>query len=177
MRRLGALYVVLISMIAPSPSAGQELVRLGVLEGLSLMVPRDFIPMPYEMISLKYPGQNRPAVVFMNRATTVNIAVRHTNVPLLSGGMERALLDIKTGLLSAMPGGRVNYDGVVVNGDREWFSLDFSSQAIDTEIRNLIVGTSFRDRLLMISFNCTRELEDEWVASGKKIVMSAEFEK
>jgi hypothetical protein len=58
-----------------------------------------------------------------------------------------------------------------ING-REFLVLELRTPAIDTEVRNIILGTSVDERLLMISFNVTKELEKEWLPAGRKIVES-----
>ena len=58
-----------------------------------------------------------------------------------------------------------------ING-RQFFLLDLRTPAIDTEVRNILLGTSLDDRFLLMSFNVTKELEKEWLPTGNKIVES-----
>ena len=58
-----------------------------------------------------------------------------------------------------------------ING-RQFFLMELRTPAIDTEVRNLIVGTSLDDRLLMITFNVTKALEADWMPIGNKIIES-----
>ena len=56
------------------------------------------------------------------------------------------------------------------------FLLDFRSTAVDTKIRNMMIGTILEERLLLISFNTTRELETTWVPIGAAIVQSIKID-
>jgi hypothetical protein len=50
--------------------------------------------------------------------------------------------------------------------------MELRTPAIDTEIRNIMLGTSLEDRLLLISFNVTTELEGEWLPTANRIIES-----
>jgi hypothetical protein len=56
--------------------------------------------------------------------------------------------------------------------EKPFFMLDLRTPAIDTEVRNLIIGTSFEGRLLLFTFNTIRELETTWIPVGAKILHS-----
>ena len=55
---------------------------------------------------------------------------------------------------------------------RDWLSLNLRTQAADTEIRNIMRGTSLDNRLLIVTFNVTKELEKEWLEAGELIAES-----
>ncbi len=58
-----------------------------------------------------------------------------------------------------------------ING-RAFFLLDLRTPALDTEIRNLMVGTSLQGRLLLITFNVTKQREARWLPTAQKILTS-----
>ena len=64
-----------------------------------------------------------------------------------------------------------NSDIIEING-RHWLTLDLRTPAIDTKVRNILAGTSVDGHLLLVSFNVTEELEEEWLAPGKAIIQS-----
>ena len=49
---------------------------------------------------------------------------------------------------------------------------DGEGKLIATEVRNMMVGTSVQGRLLLISFNVTKEHEAHWLTTAKKILYS-----
>jgi len=60
-----------------------------------------------------------------------------------------------------------------ING-REFFVMELRTPAIDSEIRNIMLGTSLEDRLLLISFNVTKELESGWLPMANRIIESVQ---
>jgi hypothetical protein len=61
---------------------------------------------------------------------------------------------------------------VITQDGRRYFVLELLTPAIDTHIRNIMLGTSFRGRLLLVSFNVTRELEKNWLEVGRRMLSS-----
>ena len=62
--------------------------------------------------------------------------------------------------------------GVIDINGRDWLTLNLRTPAIDTEIRNILVGTSLQGRLLIVSFNVTKELEEAWLPPADAIIQS-----
>ena len=50
--------------------------------------------------------------------------------------------------------------------------MDLWTTAADTDVRNIMLGTSLEGRLLMITFNATREMEPEFGAIGERMIAS-----
>ena len=61
---------------------------------------------------------------------------------------------------------------VITQNGRGYFVLDLLTPATDTQIHNIMLGTSFRGRLLLFSFNVTGELEKSWLEVGRKMLAS-----
>jgi hypothetical protein len=53
-----------------------------------------------------------------------------------------------------------------------FFAIDLMTPAVDTEVRNMMLGTSCGGRLLVVSFNVMRELAPAWIETGQKILSS-----
>jgi hypothetical protein len=62
--------------------------------------------------------------------------------------------------------------GVIDINGRNWLTLNLRTPAIDNEIRNIIVATSVDGRMLLVSFNVTKELEGQWLEAGETIIKS-----
>ncbi len=146
--------------------------RTVINEKLTLLIPQGFSIMDEEMLRLKYPSERRPTLVYTNESGSINIAINHTKDRIQQSdiaafhrqmdGMFRNLYSSATWFES----------GVIDINGREWLTLNLRTLAIDTEIRNIMVGTSVEGRLLLVSFNVTREQEDQWLEPAKAIVQS-----
>lgn len=134
-----------------------------VLDGkVELLLPSEWAPMTAELIAQKYPGKQRPAEVFSDSTTQVNLAFNHTANKITSLQVVAAQESLKRNLGFQMPNAEWLDDGFVDRGPDTWGTLDFRSQAVDTKIRNSMMVTSLDDRMLIVSFNATAEMEPKW---------------
>jgi hypothetical protein len=159
-----------------SARAGEpELTPRSVLnDTVVILVPKEFELMSEDMARLKYPSENRPRIVFTNYDGTVNVTVKPTDQRMTQDAILVTVISLQAALKSSYPSQTVR-SGLAEVGGREVFLVDMHTPALDTEIRNLIAGASVQDRLVMFSFNVTRELEAEWVDVGKHILTSIKF--
>jgi len=166
--------VGLLALAAVSATATPNLAKRALLDGkLSLLVPASFKHMSEEMLRVKYPSERRPTTVLTNPEGTVNVAVNHTQNSLRPAQLSEAHAAMDQMFRNMYPSAKWNQSEVVTINGRQFFVLDLRTPAIDTEIRNIMGGTSLDGRFLIITFNCTRELEPEWEAAGRRIIESA----
>ncbi len=175
-RSIAVICAFLVAGSAWSVGAGEHPLtpRLVLDDKVVILVPRDFELMSEEMARLKYPSERRPPIVFTNYDGTVNVTVKPTEHRMTEAGVEAARISIARSLKSIYPSGTVRSGNVVVDG-RAAFLIDMRTPALDTEIHNLIAGAPVANRLVMFSFNVPRELESEWLDTGKHILTSIEF--
>ena len=172
-----ATLLCLSLLLAAGPAFAKE-VKLepqALLDGkLVLLVPASFEEMSEEHRRLKYPSERRPPIVFSNYMGSVNIAVKPTEHSITEAGMESARLSMERGFQEAYPDSEIISRPIELDGKLSFF-FDFWVPVPDTDVRNWIVGMSIEGRLVMISFNVTRELEPEWMGVAKKIVASIDL--
>jgi hypothetical protein len=160
--------------LAQPPRIQLEEKRL--LEGrLLVFIPKSFAPMSEDMLELKYPNERRPTLVFTNESGSVNVAVTHTNnritpteVPQLQKQMERLFRNL-------YPSATWFRNELTQIDGRQCFLFDFRTPAVDTEVRNIMLGTSLDGRLLIITFNATKGLEQSWIPVGNQIIQSVKI--
>jgi hypothetical protein len=160
--------------VAATPAPGVPAPKATVvLEGkVSLLLPPGFKPLSTEVLNRKYPNANRPNLVYSNDATTVNVALEHTPHAVTAEQLATAHEQLAAGLKGAYPTATWFSSGMRQINGRPFFVMEVRTPAVDTEVRNLIVGTSVDNRLLMISFNTTRALETEWMPIGRQVIES-----
>lgn len=139
-----------------------------------MLVPESFEEMSEEMRRLKYPSERRPPIVFTNYMGSVNIAVKPTEHRVAEANMESARISLERGLKASYPDSEIISRPIELDG-RLGFFFDFRVPVPDTTVRNWIVGVSVEGRLVMISFNVTRELEPEWMGVAERIVASIDI--
>jgi hypothetical protein len=139
---------------------------------LSLLVPVEFSEMDEETLKLKYPSERRPSLVYTNEAGTINVAINHTKDPMPQSEIGAFHKQMDAMFRNLYPSATWFNSGVIDISGRKWLTLNLRTPAIDTEIRNIVAGTSMEGRLLLVSFNVTKELEDQWLAPAETIMRS-----
>jgi hypothetical protein len=139
---------------------------------LALLVPQGFTIMDEEMLSLKYPSERRPTEVYTNKDGSINLAINHTKDRMPQSDISAFHKQMDGMFRNLYPSATWFESGVIGINGREWLTLNLRTPAIDTEIRNIMVGTSVEGRLLLVSFNVTKEQESQWLEPAKAIVQS-----
>jgi hypothetical protein len=175
MMRIRTVITVAVFLLISLPAIGGVTLAERSLLGdrLTLLVPESFTRMGDEMLRRKYPSERRPTLVLTNREGSVNVAVNHTQDALQPSQIAEAHASLEQTFRRVYPSARWERSEVVSLGGRDFFVLDLRTPSMDTEVRNIMAGTSLDGRLLLIAFNCTREMETEWGAVGQRIVESA----
>lgn len=165
--------LIVIGAARADVAGAVDLAPRTVLGGrVTLLLPMTFAVMGEDMMRLKYPSERRPTLVFTNPDGSVNVALNHTDNRVGSDDIP-ALLDVVVDMFRNLyPSARWYRSEVAEIAGRPFFLLDLRTPAIDTEVRNLMAGTSLDGRLLFVTFNVTRELEDAWLAAGEAIIRS-----
>ncbi len=164
---LGAFLVSAVRADAPA------LERKTVLKGkVSLLLPKGFKPMKEALLKIKYPSQQRPTLVYANARGSVSIALNHTQNRMPANELPAFHKYLENTVKQAHPQSTwFRSEMVKING-RPFFLMEFHSPAVDTTVRNLMVGTSLDNRLLIVACNVTQELEKDWTRTHHQIVNS-----
>jgi hypothetical protein len=137
-----------------------------------LKVPVDFTEWDHETILKKYSG-DVPDVVFSNHETTVNLAVSFTENRMDNG-------EIK-GFQAAMVA-MLKENGEILSTDYNEVDqhnvgqIKLISQGLDTGIYNHMIFFSHNHALVIVTFNCTAALQEEWQDVGAFLLDSLSFE-
>jgi len=174
-----AAFAVLFSLVCPFLLYAQTPVALTprtVLGGtVQVLVPVDFAPMREDLLRVKYPSERRPSLVYTNPSASVNLALHHTNTPLHPHQLAEAHTAMDAMFKRLYPAATWFQSGLTTINGRSFFLLDLRTPALDTEVRNLMTGTSLHGRLLLISFNVTKEREAHWLPTAQKILTSIQI--
>jgi hypothetical protein len=158
--------------------ADYPLAEQSVLGGtLSLLLPGGFEPMSAQMLALKYPGANRPTLVYANSTGSINIAINHTQNAVQPNQLKDLHKALDSATRQQVPDDNWRFSGFQTYSGKEWVQMEFLSDAADTKIENMMCATSVDGRMLVVSFNVTQELAAEWLPVGRKIVQSLKVSK
>jgi hypothetical protein len=170
---LAVLTSVLLTVQPRAQSAEIKLTERALLDGaVTLLIPETFDLMSEELLRLKYPSERRPTVVFSNDRGSVNLATSLTDNPVRPEQIADLHKVMESTFRNLYPSATWYRSEVITQDGRRYFLLDLLTPAIDTQIRNIMIGTSFRGRLLLFSFNVTRGLEKSWLEAGQRMLSS-----
>ena len=176
MQRIAFLMTLACIYVAHSTLAqGQERVEL-FNKKVVFVLPTGFKPMPKIIAKIKYPNANRPQYLYCNDSGTTSIAV--TLGPKGSLSPEQ-LPELKKLLINQyvqiFPGLKWINKGYITINENKWLNLECISHAVDTDIHNNQIVTSFNGADLSFNFNSTIEeyprIEKQLKASMQSVVL------
>lgn len=136
-----------------------------------LKIPKKFKQLDYEIITTKYNGAV-PNIVFSNDETTINVAVSLTDDSM----KESQINDYKEYMENVFKDNSQIIDTNYYKVDNHNVGqIKLLSNASDTKIYNNMIFFSYNDKLIIITFNCTEDLMNEWSNVGDFIIDSLFF--
>lgn len=132
-------------------------------------VPINFRELSEDEIKGKYSG-TLPDIVFSNDDTTINVSINLTNYKLKDTQISTYINYV----IDNIDGEIISKDTYIV--DKHTIgNIKFINNAEDASIYNNIVYFSYDEKLVIISFNLTTDLMEEWENVGEFIIDSLIF--
>ncbi len=136
-----------------------------------IKIPISFKQLDYETIMKKYNGQV-PSIVFSNDEITVNVAISMTDNDMSDSQINpyrEYMLKLLENNSNIIESNCYKVDNHNVG------QIKLISEAIDTNIYNNMIFFSYNGKLVIITFNCTENLREEWQNVGDFIIDSLFF--
>lgn len=139
---------------------------------LWMWLPVDFKHLDEEIVCQKYPGENRPDIIYTSEDTTVNVCFSYQQPIMADGrikefcdGMEQAVRNLFTdeSILDRKP---LQMDEI------EAECLAFETPAADAQIYNRMIFMSLEGRLLIVTCNCLAYYRDDWEELFEQMIAS-----
>lgn len=140
-------------------------------EKFYVKVPKNFKQLDYETIIKKYSG-DVPDIVFSNEETTINVAISLTDNQMKDAQIKQYKEYLENLLKDS---GEVISSNYYKVGNHNVGQIKLMSEAPDTKIYNNTIFFSYNDKLVIIAFNCTEDLKEEWINVGDFITDSLFF--
>ncbi len=160
------------AQLSPKTVGGVNLVPAKPIPGLEMLLPEGFTEMDAATLATKYPGENRPTLVFTNETGAINIAINHTQNQVAPNQLTQLHQQLDSSVRQAQPQATWMFSGFQHYHGKKWIQLEFQSAAIDTKVHNMMISTSADGRMLAVSFNCTDEHAAKWLEIGREIIKS-----
>lgn len=136
----------------------------------SIKLPLDFEIMTDELISLKYPNDKKPGIVYTNDDTSINVAINLTDIKvdsvkeytnLVRSAFDPIYKDVEVNIF--------DYESHQIG------EVKLVSPADDTYIYNHMIFFTINGKLRIVTFNCTSDLQKNWKKVGEFIMNSLTF--
>lgn len=136
-----------------------------------LKIPTNFYQLDYDTIIQKYSG-DIPDIVFSNDEININIVINMTENNMKND----EIVDFNNQMKDIMKNNSeiISTNCYTVDGHNVG-QIKLMSNATDTNIYNNMICFSYEDKLVIITFNCTEALRDEWENVGDFIIDSLFF--
>lgn len=127
---------------------------------ITFEVPEGFTALDKEEVELKFPSSRAPRYVMGNEKRSVTVAFDFK--PFGSGGKANdsvlpKLQEVYEGSLPRLIPGLewIKKEIVEING-KQWLCMELTSSAVDTDIHNMMLITTYEGDLFMANFNSTK---------------------
>ena len=139
--------------------------------------PEEFKPLGKEIISTKWPTNRAPAyaVGTPTGTTTVAYDLKPHSIP------QESLPEVQktfTQLFAQMiPGIKWKKNEIIEHSGQKWILMEMTSNAVDTDIYNIMLVTGFEGKMLAFNFNSTKEEFPKFEAELRKSLSSIKLPK
>ena len=167
------IYILTAVLLVAFSAQAEELINRTALNGkVTLITPKSFGPMPQDILELKYPDSRRPTEVLSDSTGGVSLAFNHTQNQMFPEQIKEAHTSMSKMFHNMYPSAKWIRDETINKNGRTFMILELITPAIDTQIHNIMYGTSVDNRFLLVAFNTTVEQSEQWLPIGKKIMES-----
>ena len=125
--------------------------------GVTFDAPEEFKPLPKEIIEAKWPNRNGPRFVIGNERGTTTIAYDVKSEDLSNADFDELRAAFEQTFDRVIPGIQWKANRVFEHDGKQWIYLEMTSNAIDTDIYNIVMLTGVEQRMVIFNFNSTKE--------------------
>ena len=165
------IHLLITALIALSPKLFADPIKVADTE-ITFEAPEGFKPLSKEIISTKWPTNQAPsfAVGTPSGSTTVAYDLKAHNVP------QEALPEVQKSLTQFLermiPGIDWKKNQIIDHSGQKWLLMEMTSNAVDTNIYNIMLITGFEGKMLAFNFNSTKEDFPKYEAELRKSLKS-----
>lgn len=166
----------IIALIALTSTLFAEPIKVADTE-VTFDPPEGFKPLSKEIIATKWPTSRAPAYAIgtPTGSTTVAYDLKPNKIP------QEALPEVQksfTQLFERMiPGIAWKKNEIIEHSGQKWLLMEMTSNAVDTDIYNIMMMTGFEGKMLIFNFNSTKEDFPKYEAELRKSLKSVKLPK
>jgi hypothetical protein len=144
-------------------------------DSISMMVPKNFVPMTQEAAKIKYPSEHRPETILTDETGTINLMFQYMEGEVDSETIETFRNQVFGLMKYANPGIKEREVGEVDIEGHHIAYVEFTNNALGGKLYNLMFYISIKGRPLMGSFNCITKDVKYWQPVAVEMMKSIEI--
>ena len=144
-------------------------------ETITMMLPKDFVPMSSDIARKKYPSEQRPETILTDETGTINLMFQYMEGEESNTTIESFRNRIFGMMKRVNPGIKEREMGVVDAAGKQIAYVEFSNPVMDGKLYNLMFYMSVKGRPLMGSFNCRTKEMKYWRTVAFEMMQSIEM--
>ena len=144
------------SLPARNDATDPDRIRVGNSK-VTFIAPEGFQPLSKELIATKWPTNQAPAYAVGTSSGSTSVAYdlkpRHVPQEALSEA-QKAFTEV---FERVIPGLEWRKNEIIEHSGQKWLLMEMTSNAVDTDIYNIMMLTGIDGKMLVFNFNSTRE--------------------
>ena len=178
-----ALFLILLTIALPVDDP--KLVKVKISNEITVMLPKDFVPMGDLDFSERYPSVRKPIGAYTNPEHEVDFSVNISATSWPDTNLEMAQKFFKSGVMNMFDRVEILSEGIREVNGKKLIYLEFESRikGDQSALGNSepILKYAYLEylvepsRTLVFSFNCPRRLREDWEATAHKIMESVKI--
>ncbi len=144
-------------------------------EKISMMVPKDFVPMSLEIAKVKYPSEQRPETILTDETGSINIMFNYMDGEVDNANIESFRNQIFGMMKRVNPGIKQLEMGRADVAGKQIAYVEFSNPTMDGKLYNLMFYFEVEGKPLMGSFNCQTKEMKYWKPVALEMMKSIEI--
>ena len=167
--------ILILTLLFVAPAMGKEIQVDG--GKITFDAPDGFEPVPKEILDLKYPSSRAPKYVIGNKTAGTTIAYDIKPNALPQEGIEEGRKAFTELFPRMIPGLEWIENKTIELAGQKWIYLEMTSNALDTDIHNIMLFTGHDGQMLAFNFNSTKEEFKEYEKAIRASIKSIKFNK
>lgn len=151
--------------------------QIFIFDEISIYLPEDFIDIPEMVKTMKYPSENRPAVIKTSLDTSVNFSfnmlekINSEQVKELAGQLKSTINKMNPSFTFYE-----EWEGETLQ-DNKIRMFDFKSYGLDEQIYNMMCLIPLKNGTLHGIFNCLDRDSEDWKEVAWKVFLTTKEQK
>lgn len=167
---------VTFALILLSSSLFADPIKVGDTE-VTFEAPEGFQPYSKEVIAIKWPTNRAPAyaVGIPSGSTTIAYDIKPHYIP--QDDLPKAQKSFTQLFERIIPGIDWKKNEIIEHSGQKWLLMEMTSNAIDTDIYNIMLMTGFEGKMLVFNFNSTKKDFPKYEEELRKSLQSVKLPK